>query len=62
MIILFKLYNLLPLFKFLLNQILVAAIFNLPSSQERDTRFDVDLTLPIIAFCSAEVFNHARRS
>lgn len=60
MIILFE--HSLPLFRFLLNQTLVPAIFNMPSFQARDSRFDVDLTLPIIAFCSSEVFNHARRS
>lgn len=42
----------LPLFMCLLNQILVAAIFNLPSFQARASPSDVDLTLPIIAFCS----------
>lgn len=47
---------------FRLNPILVAATFEFLSFQMQDSRLDVDLTLPIIAFCSAAVFNHARRS
>lgn len=47
---------------FRLNPILVAATFQFLSFKIQDSRLDVDLTLPIIAFCSAAVFNHARRS